>query len=240
MSGEIVPTADLRPALWAAKALWEWQEQEPRPVRVGSIVPARFEAYARIFNPPQAGERTLRWAELAAARGIGFTAETAWWQIAHPDAAPTPPVVHYEDDAPLDGSLPEPLLRTLAAILNGFTSTSDRCWYCLWDGYGKPVRPWWRWPPRLHAPARSYVVFAGPLQAITSFSGGMWDQSPNLWWPDDRAWCVATEIDGFSTFVGASRLCVTAILEEPQLEALPTRADARGDFWIGQPRDDPA
>jgi hypothetical protein len=44
-------------------------------------------------------------------------------------------------------------------------------------------------------------------------------QSPNLWWPDDRAWCVATEIDLMSTYLGGSRGCVQAIIEHPQVEA---------------------
>jgi hypothetical protein len=48
--------------------------------------------------------------------------------------------------------------------------------------------------------------------------GPSW-QSPNLWWPDDRAWCVATEIDLMSTYVGGSHRCVRAVLDRPELEA---------------------
>ena len=28
--------------------------------------------------------------------------------------------------------------------------------------------------------------------------------SPSIWWPEDRAWCVATDIDLFDTYVGGS------------------------------------
>ena len=35
---------------------------------------------------------------------------------------------------------------------------------------------------------------------------------PNLWWPDDRAWCVASEIDLDYTLVGGpDELCVELV-----------------------------
>ncbi len=41
---------------------------------------------------------------------------------------------------------------------------------------------------------------------------------PNLWWPDDRAWCVATELDMQSTYIGGSRACVDQLLGDDRLE----------------------
>ncbi|MFL6141792.1 MAG: hypothetical protein ACJ72N_07985 [Labedaea sp.] len=52
-----------------------------------------------------------------------------------------------------------------------------------------------------------------------------WHLHPNLWWPDDRAWCVATEIDLTSTYVGGGIEAIGAILADPRLEALPAHAD---------------
>jgi len=46
-------------------------------------------------------------------------------------------------------------------------------------------------------------------------------QSPSQWWPQDRTWCVATEIDFDSTLVGGTHQMVTQILDDPGLEALP-------------------
>ena len=43
-------------------------------------------------------------------------------------------------------------------------------------------------------------------------------QSPNFWWPEDRAWCVHTEIDLNTTYVAGSQKLVDAILES-ELEA---------------------
>jgi len=49
--------------------------------------------------------------------------------------------------------------------------------------------------------------------------------SPNLLWPADLAWCVATEIDCDSTLVGGSRALVDAICADDALEAFEVTED---------------
>ncbi len=46
-------------------------------------------------------------------------------------------------------------------------------------------------------------------------------QSPNLFWPADLAWCVATEIDLPCTYVGGSAALVEEVLAHPAFEAWP-------------------
>jgi hypothetical protein len=48
--------------------------------------------------------------------------------------------------------------------------------------------------PRVHLPYRDYLLYAGPVEAVTAVAplSGL-EQTPILWWPADRAWCVATE-----------------------------------------------
>ncbi len=43
---------------------------------------------------------------------------------------------------------------------------------------------------------------------------------PNLWRPDDRAWCVASEIDFPYTYVGRPQALIDAIISDPAIEAL--------------------
>ncbi len=77
--------------------------------------------------------------------------------------------------------------------------------------------------PWLHLPAREYYVFTGALartQRPFVFEH-RWEQSPNMWWPSDRTWFVATEIDGYSTYVGGARSCIDAIVASPDIEAIP-------------------
>jgi hypothetical protein len=78
---------------------------------------------------------------------------------------------------------------------------------------------------------RSYFVFRGSIDSAAALEFNGWSQAPNLWWPDDRAWCVATEIDGYSTYFGGPARCVEAILADQRLEALPSSTDLRFDLW---------
>ena len=44
-------------------------------------------------------------------------------------------------------------------------------------------------------------------------------QSPSQWWPADRSWCAATEVDFDSTLVGGSDALIADIISDPGLEA---------------------
>jgi hypothetical protein len=132
---------------------------------------------------------------------------------------------------PRTGSLPREECLILADLLRGFTTTPGKCYFGAWDGYGHLDPNRYRSVPRLRTPDRSYLLFRGPLDAVMSFTDTVgWWQSPNIWWPQDRAWCVATEIDLFDTYVGGSPACVEGILKSPDLEALPTTVQARVDL----------
>jgi hypothetical protein len=84
------------------------------------------------------------------------------------------------------------------------------------------LRAW----PRVDAPGRGYLIARGPLEAALTAPWVPWEhwyQAPNLWWPEDRSWCVASEIDFSWTYVGGSKEFVQAVLDHPALEALPAR-----------------
>ena len=84
--------------------------------------------------------------------------------------------------------------------------------------------------PRLAGQHRDYLIYLGSLDILPSLSQyPPWGQSPNLWWPEDRAWCIATDVDAYDTFVGGSEACIERILECPGLEALPFPIDGRID-----------
>jgi hypothetical protein len=64
----------------------------------------------------------------------------------------------------------------------------------------------------------------GPLAAIEGFYE-IHRSPPSLWWPEDRAWCVGTDIDLMSTYVGGSKACIDAVLADDRLEGLPVSVD---------------
>ena len=78
--------------------------------------------------------------------------------------------------------------------------------------------------PCVEFPQREYLLFEGPLEAAAEIGwnmrgGHFIPQSPNLFWPDDHAWCVASEIDLFCTLVAGSDALAESLLADPRLEA---------------------
>jgi hypothetical protein len=89
--------------------------------------------------------------------------------------------------------------------------------------------------PRLELPNRGYLLFRGPLTAAPRMGHQVTDdwfspQSPSLLWPEDRSWCLATEIDFDSTLIGGPAELAEALLASPDLEAWPVPSD--GDLTI--------
>jgi hypothetical protein len=163
-------------------------------------------------------------------------------------------------DNPRRGHLVPEVLARLCDVLADHTATAQRCFFCLWEGWGwisnssvkrvaarassaggapggsdEPIAAGFSAEqlsqPRVHLPGRDYLLLAGALEAALQI--GHWHspewfvpQSPNLFWPADRAWCVASEIDFDSTLLGGTTELVNAILQTPGLDA-----------WSVQPHD---
>ena len=202
-----------------------------------SLLPEGFAAYARIFHPAYLNkdeERPVRWSTVAS-----WTGRTVHPLMQFPRIAGLSEDSHdmYKDppwgSLPQHRSIPERECRTLVEVLRGFTSTPDSCYFCLWEGYGNIDTRLYKASSRVRAPGRDYLLFRGPIDAIMAFitrDGPFWGHSPSIWWPEDRAWCVARDIDLFDTYVGGSEECIEAVLSNPDLEALPTTLDARLDL----------
>jgi len=127
-------------------------------------------------------------------------------------------------------------LSALARRVVSHRATDGECFFALWDGHGwsesiPPAVPKQVVAgPRLHHPGRDYIVFAGTLSALATL-GHRWiddideTQSPNFFWPADRSWCVATEIEFDSALVAGSSELIGSLLADPALEARPVGPD---------------
>ncbi len=73
-------------------------------------------------------------------------------------------------------------------------------------------------------PNQEMRLLRGPLAAIEEFYE-LHRQPSNLWWPEDRAWCVGTDVDLMSTYVGGSSASIGAVLADDRLESLPVSVD---------------
>ena len=196
---DVTLTRDVTPAGWITERLHPFAQD------VGSVVPTGFTAYARITNGQSRN-------------GV----------LGHDQAG------------------------AVAGTLSKHTSRPDVCWFCLWDGYGflhpggtasfvfarppfarirrgfRRLQLRWSRPrvshlrdwPRVRLPYRDYLLFRGSIaQAVA------WQDGPNLWWPDDRAWCVASEIDLVHTYVGGSKALIADLIAHPGLHATPATVE---------------
>lgn len=238
---------DPEPAQWIVERIHDFA------VDVGSIIPEGFDAYTRLFHPaalntPE-GERSVRWSEVAAASGRVVHAEMQWANISGVESYSGGFVPGLWDGEPMD-RLPRDYADSLGELLASHTTTPERIWFGLWNGYGfidsaataplrrgrrfgAALRNWGRrrrarsGQPTLLLPHRDYLLYVGAIETITeSFdeSGPFW-APPNLWWPDDRAWFVASEIDFSWTYVGGTKDCIDEVLADERLEAVPASID---------------
>ena len=151
----------------------------------------------------------VSWAEVAeenaalAHPSMQWPAITGGWEFVHEDDQSP-----LWDDSPAEGHLPVTVAARLAARARRHTTTPDDCWFGVWDGFGWHVdvrcRP--RMPSSL---GREYRLLRGPVElAATNLAPEPAEQSANIWWPADHAWCVVTDIDLMSTYVGGSTACI--------------------------------
>ena len=229
--------------------LWVQEGFGPRFKHIESLLPRGFEAYARIFHPARAlDDHPVRWSDVAAWSGRTAHPLMAFERISVPtpeseltDRGPAP----WHDD-PAFGRLDDDQATVLADFLRGFTSTPESCFFGVWEGYGQfhsGGRAYFyksgkSGSMKLDPPADigkaqriesvlhlKYLLYSGPLSTVMAFIDH-WSHSPNLWWPEDRRWCVATDIDLPSSYIGCDARCLEALLRHASLEASPIDYDA--------------
>ncbi|HEX5527795.1 MAG TPA: hypothetical protein VFX44_11455 [Solirubrobacterales bacterium] len=193
--------------------------------------------------------RSVRWAEVAEIFGTTAHGEMQWHAITgSPDPCAVTDS-KWRGSEPGIGDMELDELDALCEILAARTADPDHCLFGLctiqrWEEAFSPEEL----KPFLHLPVgRDHIVVAGPLSAVDqvgrdrSRSGGSvtvsfawkgegpppkrdpvewWRRdAPNLIWPADHSWLVASEVDFDSTLVGGSAELIEAIAASPELEA---------------------
>jgi hypothetical protein len=255
-------SSDVHQADWIGPRLTPWDGNSIATIIVPSGF-AAYARVLHPAGIPEHGERPVRWADVAAWSGMPLRQDAQFHSIALPPADPGEPPP-YHGQGPQAGSLYWSDAEVLAGTLRDWTSTPEDCWFCVWDGYGwESARPLFfvassdtRQPPatpapprrgpvpgpvlegpRVQLPHRSYLLYQGSAEAVLTLPAleGAFGQCPNLWWPGDRAWCVASEIDLPWTYIGGPRGLIDAILADDRIEALPAAPDdrvSRVEDWV--------
>jgi hypothetical protein len=235
---KLVPASDVRPAEWVITGLRGFAES------VQSLVPEGFPKYARVFHPAYLRDEPVRWADIASANGkvahVGMQLDALTGSADSYNIAPQPGLFDY---APRDGTLPINLVRSLLPVLARHTTAPATCWFAVWEGWGG-LRRDLATAPKFDLPGRSYHLLSGPIEAAAesvddvvvdsslAFLSEFAFQSASLWWPDDHAWCVATEIDFVTTYIGCDERCSDEILRLGDVESFEVDPAARGsESW---------
>jgi len=201
--------ADTSPALWVLPELdtSSWGS-------VGSIMPGGYDAYLRILHPVETGRSRMRWSAVADSNGRIAHSVMQLHMINRPCGSPVP--LEHEPEGYTAGSLPQPERAVLIDHLVKATTTPAACWFLVWEGLGAigdgiKTR-------RVHQPGRDHLLTCGSVaEARNSITDGR-DQSPTMWWPEDRAWFVSTEVDFAWSYLGCTEVLATEILAENRLE----------------------
>jgi hypothetical protein len=223
--------ADVRAAGWVIAGLRGFGES------VLSVVPAGFSEYVRAFHPAYRsaglGQVRVTWAEIARANGRRMHAGVQLGSITGSERYEWDGQAGVFDQPPQTGNLPRELLDPLADVLARHTSTPCTCYFAVWTGCGR-LPPEVRSAPTFSVPERTYHLLAGPVGAVRELADA-WQpfgtQSPHLWWPQDHAWCVATEVDLKTTYIGADRSCAQELVSLPEVETATVSPDL-GIDWL--------
>ena len=224
--------ADARPADWVVASLRTFAES------VLSVVPAGFEEYVRVFNPAYRGSWSdwvpVTWAEVAHANGMQMHPLVQFGSITGHELYEWKPQPGVFDQPPMTGSIDRNVLHPLASVLARHTETPGECWFAIWEGWGTPADDPIRSAPTFSLPARTYHLLIGPVEAVHDLAAPLGAQTPSLWWPEDHAWCVATEVDFKTSYIGADRRCAQGLVSLPGVETATVSPDA-GITWLSDP-----
>ena len=165
----LAPAPDVAPAGWLVAALRTFGES------VLSLLPEGFPVYVRVFHPARrvaGGEQTpVRWAEVAEAMGAAVNPGMQLYGLTRGRERRERPLPGVYDVAPAVGSLPEDLAGVLADVLSRHTSTPERCWFAVWEGFGG-IRADIPAAQRFRLPERAYHLLVGGVGAATESALG--------------------------------------------------------------------
>ena len=168
----------------------------------------------------------MKWAEIASERGRTAHPLMQWHQIR---ALPlmNDDVVNMFLEAgytiigePDEGSLPTVVATALYDELLTFTENPETCWFGVWNGFNEKFKQGILSTNTIGNDYRQWHVFRGDLALMkcSLFESNIKHQSANLFWPSDRSWFVATDIDLDSTYIGGSYRLIERLKRNSLLE----------------------
>ena len=219
---DVVPLQDVSPADWLV------QTSTGRQGRVRDYLPEGYQAYLRLplIDADGEGVPLRQWLGIlrnVLARHTG-TPDRCWfslwegWPVPQwwRESAPTFHLPHREHLLFAGG------LEDLLVIASEFACAGveypDGSFVVDMRGVDGEGSGPGRMPERYPGNARLMPRAGDPALAARCREEGSCLE-PSLWWPQDRAWVVAREVDSDAVYVAGSRALVEELLKEPRLAA---------------------
>lgn len=220
----LAPEPDGTQADWWLEQLAPWGE---RGLPVRSLVPSSLSAVCQVLHPWwRAAADPVSWRE--AASQLGFASVTELDRSREMHSIPTAKEAGLSASR---GKLDVEVARALVDNLANATTTPDDVFVAVWDGWGDV--PAQRFPGAAHlaTQGRGHFLLRGPLTGVLSSVAASNIDRPaaGLWWPADRAWFVAAEINFEWTFVAGASTLVESLYADERLEVAPTSFDAEAN-----------
>ncbi|GAA4288938.1 hypothetical protein [Georgenia daeguensis] len=192
--------------------------------RVAAFTTDCHETTSRLFLPADGPAGTvMTWRELALLAGMPLTADLRWSAIvSRLDAA-----LRQELSAPF-AVVPSATLVRLVDLLSAATSTPERCYFFLWEGYAEETADLVPEvaPPHVAVLARhDYVLHTAPLSWLVERAADlMQPRMPVFLWPHDGAFLLACPLYHDSLYL-SSDVALPDTLRSGGLEVLPIARD---------------
>ncbi len=204
-------SSDTEQAGWLSRSV-----DASRRCTVLSLVPPVFEHYVRVLYPAErevsvSHSESVSWADAAREAGGVAHADMQWMPLT--DSTPPSRQTWTFGPPRIDG-VTDDLIASLAEALAPHTGQPAVCWFAIWEG-NTAIADLTSNHPLVNIAGLNYLLLHGSIDRASQSLRGL---RPNLWWPADRSWCVATHFDFDSAFVGCSPTACDDLITNESLE----------------------
>ena len=216
----------------ASPAAWWLDQLEPskgrHPIPVSALVPSTLPVVCQVLHPwklPDGQHAT--WQQMAALHGFADVGDLYENRPVATELDEARELAGTFGSSPKEGGLDEGTVSALVDVLGQATTTPDEVFIAIWEGWGDGSRERFADTARIETPNRGHFLLRGPLHGVlTAVDKSGSRLAAGLWWPSDRAWFVATEIDFEWTFIAGGQELVERHCADDRLEATPVSFDA--------------
>lgn len=212
--------------MWSTRDVWDdidsaaWLSQTIDPSKrssLASLLPPIFDSYVRILYPAEleidaSHVQPVRWADAARAAGGIAHADMQWESLT---GSVPPRRQAWTFGPPRVNEVADDLIMSIAEALASYTQQPDSCFFAVWEG-NTAIADLANSYPLSGIGGLNYLLLHGSLSRAADTLRGL---RPNLWWPADRTWCVATHFDFDSAFFACPLAAGDDLVTNRSLEA---------------------